>query len=196
MADRGTTDWAAIEAEFRAGKRAIRQIAKRHEVSDTAIRKRAKAGGWVRTPANQLAAPEAAPAASTEVIIPPRRQRGEVAGAEGEAKTLALGEDLAHRLLGELDVATSCQDEIEAAIYEETRDDENGQRRAMMLKAVSLPARAMTLKTLAQAIAVLKDAAQGADKGKKQQRQDNAEKSASGRFAPPTPPKLVVDNGR
>ncbi|MFH5927069.1 hypothetical protein [Roseomonas xinghualingensis] len=30
--------------------------------------------------------------------------------------------------------------------------------------------------------------------GKKQQRQESAEKSAAGRFAPPAPPKLVVNN--
>ena len=190
MAHRPKTDWKAVEAEFRAGKTSIRQIGERFGVSDTAIRKRAKAENWVRTPANHgpganLPAREALPAVQT--IIPPRPPRPVVTVEPGEAPpSVALGQELAHRLLGELDVATLRQDEIEDAIYEETRDDENGQRRATMLKAV---------KTLAQAMAALKEVGQGAEKGKKEQRQESAQKAAAGRFAPPAPPKLVVNNG-
>lgn len=196
MADRGVTDWTAVEAEYRAGVRAVRQIARRHGVSDTAIHKRAKADGWVRATANRAEEAERLPAVPAQVVIPPRAARPAApVAAEGDDATLALARDLVHRHLGELDVATSCQDEIEAAIYEETREDADGQRRAMMLRAVSLPARAATMKTLAQAMAILKDVGAGAEKGKKQTRQENAEKSASGRFAPPAPPRLVVSNG-
>ncbi|EHM01412.1 hypothetical protein HMPREF9946_02151 [Acetobacteraceae bacterium AT-5844] len=198
MAKPGKTDWKAVEAEFRAGKLSLRQIARRHGISDTAIRKRAKAAGWVRSDGDQKAGanlpakpPRQAPVAR-QTIIPPRPPAG---GQSSDAPaSIDLAKDLAHRLLGELDMATSRQDEIEDAIYEETREDENGRRRAMMLKAVSLPARAMTLKTLAQAMAVLKEAEEGAAQGKKAQRQQSAQASASGRFAPPAPPKLVVNN--
>lgn len=41
-------DWDRIELEYLAGEASIREIADRHEISDTAIRKRAKADGWVR----------------------------------------------------------------------------------------------------------------------------------------------------
>jgi hypothetical protein len=47
-------DWEAIEAEYRAGQLSIREIAKRHSVTDTAIRKRAKADGWERKLADQV----------------------------------------------------------------------------------------------------------------------------------------------
>lgn len=43
-------DWVAIEGAFRSGHMSIRQIAEDHGVSDMAIRKRAKAGSWVRDP--------------------------------------------------------------------------------------------------------------------------------------------------
>ena len=42
--------WDEIEKSFRAGKSSGRQIAKQHRISEGAIRKRAKAGNWVRPP--------------------------------------------------------------------------------------------------------------------------------------------------
>ncbi|GJE00568.1 hypothetical protein [Methylobacterium isbiliense] len=47
-------DWEAIEAEYRAGQLSLREIAKRHGISDTAIRKRAKAEGWTRALADKV----------------------------------------------------------------------------------------------------------------------------------------------
>lgn len=97
-------------------------------------------------------------------------------------------------MLQELDGLTANLGAIEDAIHEETRDDQNGRRRRAMLQAVSLPTRALTLKTIARALAVLREADLGARKGKKQQREENAQKAATGRFATPAPPKLVVNN--
>lgn len=41
-------DWEAVGEAYRAGSESIRKIAKLHGVSDTAVRKRAKAGKWKR----------------------------------------------------------------------------------------------------------------------------------------------------
>lgn len=41
-------DWERIEAEYRAGQFSLREIARQHEISDTAIRKKAKEFGWKR----------------------------------------------------------------------------------------------------------------------------------------------------
>ena len=49
-ARKSTADWSRIELEYLAGDDSIREIADRHEISDTAIRKRAKAEKWVREP--------------------------------------------------------------------------------------------------------------------------------------------------
>lgn len=193
MARRSKADWKAVEAEFRAGALSNRQIAKKFGVSESAIRKRAEAGGWVRTKLLGAHRPEREALPAVQTIIPARPPAG---STTDPASSVDLGKDLAHRLLGELDMSTSRQDEIEDAIYEETKDDENGRRRQLMLKAVSLPARAMTLKTLAQALAVLKEVDENAAQGKKAQRQQTANQAASGRFAPPAPPKLVVNNGK
>lgn len=45
---RSSIDWSRTELEFLAGEGSIREIADRHDISDTAIRKRDKAGKWVR----------------------------------------------------------------------------------------------------------------------------------------------------
>ena len=42
------TDWEAIEREYRAGQLSLREIGRIHGVSDTAIRKKAKADEWER----------------------------------------------------------------------------------------------------------------------------------------------------
>jgi hypothetical protein len=41
-------DWDAIEREYRAGQLSIKELARQHKLSDTAIHKRAKAKGWTR----------------------------------------------------------------------------------------------------------------------------------------------------
>jgi hypothetical protein len=49
--DKKNINWLAIEGEYMAGIDSIRAIANRHEVSEGAIRKKAKAKGWLRDPA-------------------------------------------------------------------------------------------------------------------------------------------------
>jgi hypothetical protein len=43
-----TPDWDAIERQYRAGQLSIKELARQHKLSDTAIHKRAKAKGWTR----------------------------------------------------------------------------------------------------------------------------------------------------
>jgi hypothetical protein len=47
-------DWEAIEREYRAGQLSLREIARQFDVSDTAIRKRAKADSWTRPLADKV----------------------------------------------------------------------------------------------------------------------------------------------
>jgi hypothetical protein len=49
-------DWEAIGREYRAGQLSLREIGRIHGVSDTAIRKRAKADGWERDLTEQVQA--------------------------------------------------------------------------------------------------------------------------------------------
>ena len=50
MAMKPKADWIAVEGAFRSGTGSIRDIAASHGITDTAIRKRAKAEGWIRDP--------------------------------------------------------------------------------------------------------------------------------------------------
>ncbi|MFT8723084.1 MAG: hypothetical protein ABF443_00155 [Acetobacter malorum] len=49
MARKSAIDWAAVETDFRAGRQSNRQLSEKYSVSESAIRKRASAEGWVRT---------------------------------------------------------------------------------------------------------------------------------------------------
>lgn len=45
---RTTADWERIEADYRIGTHSLREIATAHKITEGAIRKRAKKGGWER----------------------------------------------------------------------------------------------------------------------------------------------------
>lgn len=174
-------EWDRIELEYLAGDVSVREIADRFCISDTAIRKRAKAQGWVRAvrrPKNanrcELDAPTAA-----KVIVEPI-----------EATAIAeRGRQLVGRMLDELDATTTHAGELEELIEAECEGDRDPKRRDGMLGAVSLGARAKTLKELVTALKTVNEAS--APQGKKAAAQDAAREIAGGsRFKPVGPPNL------
>ena len=56
MIEKRKIDWEAIEREFRAGQLSIREIAKTFNLTEGAIRKRAKADKWQRSLADKVRA--------------------------------------------------------------------------------------------------------------------------------------------
>src|SRR4051812_29417119 len=120
MNKRDEAVWSAVEADFRGGALSNRQISKRHGVSESAIRKRSEAEGWVRTLAESAQSahfgdkPRFTPVSAPETRETPRPKTGErLAQSHVE-----LGCDLAFRLLDELDATTSHVGELEQAIVE------------------------------------------------------------------------------
>ncbi len=97
------------------------------------------------------------------------------------------------RMLDELDVVTTHAGELQELIE---ISEEDPRRQLAMMKAVDLPSRANTAKTLAAALKTLTDSKpQGAD-GKKAER-DAAAKDvgADGKlYAVRSAPKMIVDN--
>ena len=180
MATRNTTiDWARIEAEYFAGEDSIREIADRHEISDTAIRKRAKAGQWereVRTANRREPDRQPPPPAPRDPETPLD------AGAIADG-----GRNLVARMLDELDITTSRRGELEDMIIAATDGDDEDARRDGMMRAISLPSRANTMKTLALALKTLNEAA--APQGKKAAQQEKANEIAN-RFRGVGPPTL------
>ena len=182
MAARKTTiDWARIELEYLAGEDSIREVADRQEISDTAIRKRAKAEGWIK-PVRSANLREPRPSQPPPQPSDPAKPRD--AGSIADD-----GRNLVARMLDELDTVTSHRGELEEMIYSDTRDDQNGGRREGLLKAISLPERAGTMKTLALALKTLNEASAPQGKKAAQQEKANAIGGAS-RFASLGPPTL------
>lgn len=180
MATRKTSsDWARIELEYLAGEDSIREIADRHEISDTAIRKRAKAEGWKRA---VRTATRREPDRSPPPPPPSDPERPLAAGEIADS-----GRSLVARMLDELDVVTSRRGELEDLIIEATDGDEDDAKRDSLMRAVSLPGRANTLKTLALALKTINEAS--APQGKKAAKQERAD-AVAGRFRPIGPPSL------
>ncbi len=177
-------NWSQIEMEYLSGEYSIREIADRHEISEGAIRKRAKAGEWpkpvrkARTVRTAEAEPKAPP--------PPRSDPDEPREANAIADD---GRNLVGRMLDELDAITSRRGELEDMIILATQDDEDDTRRDAMMKALSLPSRSNTMKTLALALKTLNEAS--APQGKKAAAQERANAIGGGsRFAALGPPTL------
>ncbi|WP_440466885.1 hypothetical protein ACKI1H_27040 [Pseudomonas sp. YH-1] len=158
------TDWEAIERAFRAGALSIRTIADRHGVSDTAIRKRAKAGGWERDLSEQVRKEVRNKLVRGEVRddqpANPEDDAGIIEEAAQEGATVVRSHrrdirkatNLADLLMDDLLLTIRKREEIEDAIEDETREDKNGMRRATMLAAVALPSNAKTLFQLSSAM--------------------------------------------
>jgi hypothetical protein len=172
-------DWPEIEKDYRAGVMSNREIARWHHVTEGAIRKKAKADGWER--AQQPPHVDRHKALSVEVIPPPTAKPEEL-------PERARG--IAARLLDELDATTAHVGELEFMIETEESDP---RRRQALLKAISTGERAVTLKNITAAMKTIAEVA--APQGKKQERQDAAEKVA-GKFGVRAAPKLAVDNTR
>lgn len=182
MAQRKSTiDWARIELEYLAGEDSIREIADRHEISDTAIRKRAKEHGWVR---EVRSANRCEPARQ-----PPPPPRSDLETPREAGQIADDGRSLVGRMLDELDAVTSRRGELEDLIIAATDGDDDDTRRDAMMKALSLGNRANTMKTLALALKTLNEAA--APQGKKAAQQEKAAQIGGGsRFAALGPPTL------
>lgn len=184
MAARKTeAEWDRIELEYLAGEVSVREIADRYGISDTAIRKRAKAQGWVRVVRR--------PATVRTSDPQPERQPREPAAPVENADIAERGRQLVGRMLDELDATTTHQGELEEMIEAETTGDRDGRRRDGMLGAISLGGRAKTLKELATALKTINEAS--APQGKKAAAQDRArEVAGSSRFRPVGPAGLHV----
>lgn len=184
-------DWEAIERAYRAGALSIRTIAERQGVSDTAIRKKAKALGWARDLSDQVRKEVRSKLVRGEV----RNDQGanceldaeiiEEAAEEGaqvvrsHRRDIRKATNIANLLMDDLFTTIKRREEIEDAIAEETADDESGFRRSSMLAAVALPSNAKTLFQLSSAmknLQVLERQAFGLDEKEKTDEADELSK--------------------
>lgn len=174
-----------IESLYRSGAMTNAAIGEMYKVSGDAVRKMAKRKGWKKfTPMSEK---KLAPEVCEFTIKKPLSESFDTKKND----TLAyMSIDLAERMLEELHQMTTYQGELKALILAETEEDRDAKRRAAMLKAISLPIRANTLKTISQILINTKGNVSFGVSSKKQQNTEKAKVAIKGKFAPSEPPKL------
>jgi len=181
--EKKTVDWAGIERDYTSTTRSIREIAAWFQISDTAIRKQAKAKGWVRTKGSQGSH---LPTIANLPVVDGPKEPPKV------EEVIGRGRNLIDRLLDELDALTLHRGEMDVIIQENEQDPA---RQQALRQAVSLPSRAKTVQTLAQALKTMGETAESKPRGKKIDRQERAETAASsGKFGVRSGPRLAVNN--
>lgn len=151
-------DWEAIEREYRAGQLSVVEIGRQHDVSHTAINKRAKKEGWQRDLAKRVRQEASARLVSDSVSEANAEQAVNEAAARvvevvrEHRKDIKAGRNLVARMMSELDATTSQQDALETEILAATGQDSSERRQAAMMKAISLPSRAGVIRDLSTAM--------------------------------------------
>ena len=159
-AEKKPTDWESIERQYRAGVLSIREIGKAHDVSDTAIRKKAKTADWQRDLSAKVAEKVRIDLVRSEVrTANPQTEREIVEEAaatvvhvvRSHRTRIKNGSALVELLTGQLLDAASNRDELEESIEDECKGDLDSRRRNAMLRAVSLASHSAIAVNLANA---------------------------------------------
>lgn len=140
-------DWEAIERDFRAGMLSIREIAKLHDISDTAIRKKAKSGEWdrdlsakvderVRTKLVRNAVRTNQPQTEEEIIEEAATVK--VTIVREHHRLISNGIKITELLSEQLIRDAESREDLEQDIEDMTADDKDTRRRNRLMKAVSL----------------------------------------------------------
>ncbi len=159
------TDWEAIEAEYRSGAVSNAELGRKYDVSEGAIRKRAKRDGWtkdltakVQTAVRdklvraEVRAPNARTSSRTEAEIIEAAAETAVQVVQVHRRDVRNGRLICAKLFGELLDTTDNREIIAESIDSETQDDLSPTRRNQMMKAISLPTRARAMLDLSAAM--------------------------------------------
>ncbi|AFC85906.1 hypothetical protein [Frateuria aurantia] len=161
------TDWERIEADYRAGVLSIREIAGNHGITDTAIRKRAKAHGWERDLAEKIRAKAESKVRSAEVRTQVRTEGAisdrELIEANAEVianvrmahrQDIGRARSLAMSLLAELESQTHHLDMVDQLrdLVVNSEDGIDAKLLTMFQAVTSLPGRTKTMKELADSL--------------------------------------------
>jgi hypothetical protein len=153
-------DWESIERDHRAGVLSIREVAKIHGVSDTAIRKKAKAEGWQRDLTEKVAEKVRTELVRGEVRthdVQTEREIVEYAAAtvvqvvRSHRSRITQGNALVELLTKQLMDVAGKRDEFETDIDIQCADDKSPERMARLMRAVSLEKHATIAVNLANA---------------------------------------------
>lgn len=165
-------DWEKIELDYRAGIKSLRQIASEHDISDTAIRKRAKRDDWVRdlsakikAKADELVRTEQV---RTEVRTEKRISEKQTIDANAQLtasvqlsqrKDIQRSRSIAMRLFDELEHAVGIENAENLEMLGELLRAEDDKGRDTLNdiyhKIISLPGRVKSMRDLAETLKTL-----------------------------------------
>jgi transposase-like protein len=173
--EENSTDWVLIGDAYCNETVSIRALAKRHGLSDTAIRKEAKKRGWARSAANQpQREPERKPACEREQNRSEARAK-DIAATPVKVLT-ARGRNILLALMDELEFLNRNHETIAGMVEDYVNGEKDAAARAKLLKVLDHETRSKTANYLATALAKLNDAAPG----KKEQAEEDAKTAGQG----------------
>lgn len=155
------TDWEALGVEYRAGAVSVRELARKYDVSEGAIRKKAKANQWERDLTEKVQERVRSKLVRSEVRTANARTEAEIIEAAAETAVQVVqihrrdvrnGRTICARLFAELQDTSENREIIAECIESETQDDTSPTRRNQMMKAISLPTRARAMLDLSAAM--------------------------------------------
>lgn len=168
-------DWDAVRRDYETKPISDRALAKNVGVSDTALRKRAKKGGWVKLiDASPNIEPECKP-----VRNPPQsRIDGATKAVSGAsvAELTARGRSIVLALMEELEFLNRHADELSEIVEAYFSGEKDDRIRFKLQKALDHETRTKSSTQLASALQKLQDAAPG----KKEEQMIEAERVAAG----------------
>ena len=147
MTQKRVIDWEAVERVYRAGVLSLREIGKIHEVSEGMIRKKAKASGWerdlservnekVRTELVRNSVRTNNPQTEREIVEEAAATVVHVVRSHRTAIT--KGKQVVDVMMQQLMDDVVGRDDLEEEIEVMTADGKSGERRAKLMRAVSL----------------------------------------------------------
>ena len=154
-------DWEAIGREYRAGQLSIREISRRHGVSESGIRQKAKTLGWERDLSEQVRRKARTEAVRAELrdVNATDEEIVEEAGKRGadvittHRRDIRDGREIVEMMLGELKTeCTHHQLLAELAEGHITAEEMDARAANAVRRAVSLPGRAGTIRDLSQSM--------------------------------------------
>ena len=178
MTTRKSVDWDAIEPDYRAGVKSLRQIGRENSVTHAAIREHAKVHGWTRDLTAKVRQATRAKLSRTGLSTLPSTGNGEVdpekdaeiveANAEVRATIvrdhradIRKARDLTKRLLDELKQQSDSPEALEAFAVMVATTVKNGKEKvdekslASFRKTLGLGSRAQILEGLARSLRTL-----------------------------------------
>jgi hypothetical protein len=161
-------DWEAIGKDYRLGQKTLRALADQYKVSHVSIIRKAKKEEWVQDKSEEVrtktkAALLKATKEATKKATTPTKEDIETAVQtnieviRGHRKQIGSGLKIVELLSSQLTQAAEIRDDLTEMVIKETAtggkdDGPDYKKRSFMLKAISLPAHAGTLRDLSQAI--------------------------------------------